>query len=61
MRELIRNLEDAGYNWDRSRGRGSHRVYVHPNRPTVTVPVHAMGRDVPLGLANSILRKAVLK
>jgi predicted RNA binding protein YcfA (HicA-like mRNA interferase family) len=61
VRELVQSLEGAGYRWERSGGRGSHRIYVHPSRPTVSIPIHAMGRDVPLGLANAILRKAGLR
>jgi predicted RNA binding protein YcfA (HicA-like mRNA interferase family) len=61
VRELIQRLEETGYTWDRNQGRGSHRIYVHANKPTVSIPVHAIGRDVPVGLANAILRKAGLR
>ena len=39
---------------------GSHRQYVHPNKPgKVTIPFHA--KDIPKGTESSILKQAGLK
>ena len=35
IRELIRDLEDAGF--ENRGGKGSHRNYEHPNGPRVTL------------------------
>ena len=60
-RQLIHVVEQMGYRWDKKRGHGSHRVYVHPTRPHIVIPVHALGRDIGPRLAKAILRKAGLK
>ncbi len=59
VREVIRVLEEDG--WQLVRTRGSHRLYRHPSKPgTVTVAGKA-GLDVPIGTLGSILRQAGLK
>jgi predicted RNA binding protein YcfA (HicA-like mRNA interferase family) len=61
FRDLIKRLTDDG--WFLERTSGSHQHYRHPTRPgTITVPAGGkMGRDVPAGTLNSILRQAGLK
>ena len=57
VRELVRLLEDRG--WQLVRVSGSHRHFAKPGeRNIVTVPVHSLGRDVPTGLLHSILKAA---
>ena len=59
VREAIRRVERDG--WVHVRTRGSHRVYVHPEKPgKVVIPGHP-GGDVPQGLWNAILKQAGLK
>lgn len=59
VRELIRLLEEDG--WELKRTRGSHRQFKHPQKPgTVTVAGKA-GLDIPLGTLNAILKQASLK
>jgi predicted RNA binding protein YcfA (HicA-like mRNA interferase family) len=59
VREVIRALEEDG--WQLVRTRGSHRQYRHPSKPgTVTVAGKA-SLDVPIGTLGSILKQAGLK
>ncbi len=59
VREVIRMLEDDG--WQLVRTRGSHRQFRHPVKPgTVTVAGKA-NLDVPVGTLGSILKQAGLK
>lgn len=60
VREVIRRLEADGWKLDRQVG--SHRQYRHPSKPgTVTVAVHALGKDVKPGTLASIWKQAGLK
>jgi predicted RNA binding protein YcfA (HicA-like mRNA interferase family) len=55
--EVVRVLEQRGFQLDRTRG--SHRVYHHPeSHRRVVVPMHA--RDLPKGTLAEILRQAGL-
>ncbi len=59
VREVIRMLEDDG--WQLVRTRGSHRQFRHPAKPgTVTVAGKA-SLDVPFDTFGSILKQAGLK
>ena len=59
IRDLIRLLEDHG--WELTRTKGSHRQYRHRALPgVVTVSGHP-GADIPPGTLASILRSAGLK
>jgi predicted RNA binding protein YcfA (HicA-like mRNA interferase family) len=53
-------IEDDG--WHLERTVGSHLQFRHPTKPgTVTVAAGGkLGRDIPKGTANSILRQAGL-
>jgi predicted RNA binding protein YcfA (HicA-like mRNA interferase family) len=60
-RDVIKMLEDDG--WFLERTVGSHMQFRHPSKPgTVTVSAGGkLGRDVPKGTMNSILKQAGLK
>ena len=55
--ELIRALEQAGF--ETVRQKGSHVRIRHPDGRVVTVPVHP-GQDIGRGLLRKILRDAEL-
>jgi predicted RNase H-like HicB family nuclease/predicted RNA binding protein YcfA (HicA-like mRNA interferase family) len=59
-RELVIRIEADG--WRLERVAGSHQQYRHPLKPgTVTIPAGGkLGKDVPPGTLNSILRQAGL-
>ena len=58
VRDVIRRLEQDG--WRLKNQEGSHRQYVHPQKPgKVTVAGHP-SIDVPKGTLNSILKQAGL-
>ena len=58
-REVLRMLEQDG--WFEVPSKGGHRQLKHPTkRGRVTVAGH-LGRDVPPGTLNSILKQAGLK
>ena len=61
-RELIRELEAAGWNFFRE-GRGSHQVYRHPDHSKPIVIAHGgkLSRDIPEDTKNAIRRQAGLK
>ena len=59
VRELIKLIEDDG--WYHIKTEGSHRQFKHPTKVgKVTVP-GKMGKDVPKGTRNSVLKQAGLK
>ncbi|TWT45379.1 YcfA-like protein [Phycisphaerae bacterium RAS1] len=60
-RQLTKILEQDG--WVLERIVGSHQQFRHPTKPgTVTLPAGGkMGKDVPPGTLNSVLKQAQLK
>jgi predicted RNA binding protein YcfA (HicA-like mRNA interferase family) len=60
-RDLVKRLTKDG--WTLERTTGDHQQFRHPSKPgTVTVPAGGkMGRDVPEGTLDSVLRQAGLK
>ena len=52
-------LEDNG--WRLKRTRGDHRQFAHPERSGVITVAGNVGRDVPPGTLNAILKAAGLK
>lgn len=59
VRELIKLIQDDG--WYHIKTAGSHRQFKHPRKKgKVTVP-GKMGKDVPKGTRNSVLKQAGLK
>jgi predicted RNA binding protein YcfA (HicA-like mRNA interferase family) len=59
VREVIRLLEDDG--WQRVRTRGSHRQFKHPTKPGTVTVSGKLGLDMPHGTLNSVLKQARLK
>jgi predicted RNA binding protein YcfA (HicA-like mRNA interferase family) len=59
FRELIRLLEDDG--WQLVAQRGSHQQYEHPSKPGKVTVAGKPGVDVPKGTAANILRQAGLR
>lgn len=55
--DLIRELEQAG--WQRNRIRGSHHVFKHPKRPGHLVVPHPK-KDLGVGLIAAIRKQAGL-
>jgi len=59
VRALIRRLEQDG--WVLIRTRGDHRQFAHPKRGGVVTVSGNLGRDIPPGTLNAILKAAGLK
>lgn len=58
-REVIQMIERDG--WFRVDAKGGHRQFKHPTkRGRVTIPGN-LGKDIPPGTLNSILKQAGLK
>jgi predicted RNA binding protein YcfA (HicA-like mRNA interferase family) len=59
-RDLVKMLKADG--WYVSRINGSHHIFAHATKPgSFPVPVHSLGKDVPTGLKQAILKQAGLK
>ena len=59
-REVESLLMRAGWRLLEGRGRGSHRVYVHPDRPGERVVIPWHNQELAKGTERSILKKAGL-
>ena len=61
-RQLIKLLEANGWMFHRT-GKGAHMIYRHSTRPGTIVVAHGgeLGREIPTGTQNAILRQAGLK
>ena len=59
VREVIKRLEDDG--WELVRTRGSHRQYKHPSKPGLVTVAGKPGADMAPGTLASIFRQAQLK
>jgi predicted RNA binding protein YcfA (HicA-like mRNA interferase family) len=59
VREVIRLLQQDG--WRHVRTRGSHRQFQHPVKAGIVTVSGKLGRDVPPGTLNSILKSSGLK
>lgn len=57
-KKLIRALERSGFVFKRQTG--SHRAYIHPDRPTKIVTVAYHNKDLKKRTLKSILRQAEL-
>jgi predicted RNA binding protein YcfA (HicA-like mRNA interferase family) len=55
---MIAVVEREG--WRLARQRGSHRQFVHPDRPGVVTIAGRLGTDLPVGTERAILRQAGL-
>ena len=59
VKDVLRLLKNDG--WEVARQKGSHRQFRHPiKQGTVTVPVHRLSDEVPIGTLKSILKQAGL-
>ncbi len=53
VKGIIKLIEADG--WHPVRQKGSHKQYKHPiKQGLVTIPIHRLSDDLPLGLENSI-------
>lgn len=59
VRELIKLLEDNG--WEQARMRGSHRQFRHSTKPGTITVAGKPGADIPPGTLSAILKHADLK
>jgi len=59
VRELIKSLQDDG--WQQVRMRGSHRQFRHPSKPGTITVAGKLGADIPRGTLAAILKDADLK
>jgi len=53
-KELIKFVKSIGYRLDRQ-NRGNHRIFVHDEKSTLTIPVYKK-KTVKIGLLNGILK-----
>ena len=59
-KEIIKLIEEDG--WFEVRQKGSHRQFKHSSKKgLVTIPVHRLSNDLPLGLEKSILKQAQIE
>ena len=58
FRELEKMLRAAG--WTPVRATGSHYIFRHPVKGTVTVPFHGDNNEIKPGTLRAILKKADL-
>jgi predicted RNA binding protein YcfA (HicA-like mRNA interferase family) len=58
VREVIRELHAGGWKLDRQRG--SHRQFVHPERPGLVTVAGQLGAELPAGTLASIRRQSGL-
>lgn len=59
VREVIKLIEDDG--WYLVRIKGSHRQFKHLDKPGVVTVSGNLGRDMPPGTLNNVLKQAQLK
>jgi predicted RNA binding protein YcfA (HicA-like mRNA interferase family) len=59
VREIIRMIEKDG--WYLVRTRGDHRQYKHKSKPGRVTISGNLGRDMPPGTLNSVLKQSGLK
>lgn len=59
VREVIKLVEEDG--WYLVRTRGSHRQFKHPEKTGVVTISGNLGKEMPPGTLNSVLKQAQLK
>lgn len=59
VRKLIKLIEDDG--WYHIKTKGSHRQFKHSSKTGKVTVSGKMGKDVPKGTLNSVLKQAGLK
>ncbi len=58
--ELAKLMKQAGWYFDRN-GKGSHKIWKHPERPNpITIPDHG-SKEINPGLVRGIKRQAGIK
>jgi len=57
-KQLSKILKENG--WILDRIKGSHHIFIKEGNRAVPVPIHG-GRDIPVGLARTILKQAGIK
>ena len=58
FRDLERMLRAGG--WTQVRASGSHYIFKHPTKGTVTVPYHGANKEIAPGTLKAILKHAGL-
>jgi len=53
-KELIKVIKFLGYKLERQ-NKGNHRIFTHPNKPTIIIPVYKK-KQVKIGLLLGILK-----
>jgi predicted RNA binding protein YcfA (HicA-like mRNA interferase family) len=59
VREVIKLIEEDG--WYLVRTKGSHRQFKHPHKLGVVTVSGNLGKEMPSGTLNSVLKQAQLK
>jgi len=59
VREVIKRIENDG--WYLVRTKGSHRQFKHPQKPGAVTVSGNLGKEMPPGTFNSVLKQAQLK
>lgn len=59
VREVIKLIENGG--WYLVRTKGSHRQFRHPQKPGVVTVSGNLGKEMPPGTFNSVLKQAELR
>jgi predicted RNA binding protein YcfA (HicA-like mRNA interferase family) len=59
FRDLVKMLKADG--WVLDHATGSHYIYKHPTKGTVTVPYHGNNNEIAPGTLKAILKQAGLK
>jgi predicted RNA binding protein YcfA (HicA-like mRNA interferase family) len=58
-KQLIKKIEAIGWRLDRTKG--SHKIFIHPDKPNhLSIPDHGK-EDLKIGLLNALLKQAGLK
>lgn len=59
-REFVRLIENKGWYFERE-GKGSHKIYRHPDfKDPISIPFHG-SKDIPKGLLEKLKKQAGLK
>ena len=59
VREVVKLIEDDG--WYLVRTKGTHRQFRHPSKPGIVTVSGNLGKGMPPGTLNSVLKQAQLK
>ena len=59
VRDVIKLIQDDG--WYLVRTKGSHRQFKHPQKPGAVTVSGNLGKEMPPGTFNSVLKQAQIK